>query len=602
MLSRVLSGCASNLSTLEKSTIGLSSSDRIPWSDELHAAFTDAQCDLTSSRTIMLPREDDQLWIVTDGSVKKQGIGAPLYVHRRGLLRLAGFFSAKLRDRQVTWLPCEIETLAIAAATKHFGPFITQSKHKACILTDTKPCVQAFEKLCRGEFSASPRVTSFMSTVSRFQATVRHISGVSNLPSDHASRNAQPCNEQSCQVCSFVAETEDSVVRQVCAKDIISGYAKLPFTSRTTWATIQAECSGLCRTHAHLIQGMRPSKRLTNIRDIKRYLNVASVARNGLLVVERNDPLCPTRECIIIPRQAIAGLLTALHIALDHPSAHQLKSAFQRYLFALDIDACISKVTQGCHICASLRKNKHTLVEQSTVDPPEHIGYQFAADVMKRNRQLVLVVREYVTSLTLACLITSETKEDIRNAIICVCVDMCPLDGPNVVVRTDAAPAFKALVNDDALLHRRITIEVGRVKNPNKNPVGEKAIQELEDEILRQYYRGGLLTHRSLTVATARLNSRIRSRGLSAHETWSQLDQFTNAQLPILDHKLISEQHSQKLTNNSYSERSKAPGHSKAVEARISQGDIVYLYCDKDKLRARDRYLVTSVEGKWCNV
>ena len=83
---------------------------------------------------------------------------------------------------------------------------------------------------------------------------------------------------------------------------------------------------------------------------------------------------------------------------------------------------------------------------------------------------------------------------------------------------------------------------------------------------------------------------------------WSQRDQFTNAQLPILDHKLISEQHSQKLTNHSYSERSKAPGQSKAVEAKISQGDIVYLYCDKDKLRARDHYLVTSVEGKWCNV
>ena len=79
------------------------------------------------------------MWIVTDGSVKKQGIGATLYVHRGGHLRLAGFFSAKLRDRQVTWLPCEIEALAIAAATKHFSPFIIQSKHNACILTDSKP-------------------------------------------------------------------------------------------------------------------------------------------------------------------------------------------------------------------------------------------------------------------------------------------------------------------------------------------------------------------------------------------------------------------------------------------------------------------------------
>ena len=99
VLSRVSPGCASNLSTLEKSTIGLSSSDRIPWSDELHAAFTDAQRALTSSQTIMLPHEDDQILTVTDGSVKKQGTGATLYVHLGGHLRLAGFFSAKLRDK-----------------------------------------------------------------------------------------------------------------------------------------------------------------------------------------------------------------------------------------------------------------------------------------------------------------------------------------------------------------------------------------------------------------------------------------------------------------------------------------------------------------------
>lgn len=80
---------------------------------------------------------------------------------------LSGFFSAKLRGRQVTWLPCEVEALSIAVAIEHLHPYIVQSIHKACILTDSKPCVQAFEKLCRGEFSASPRVSTFLSTVSR---------------------------------------------------------------------------------------------------------------------------------------------------------------------------------------------------------------------------------------------------------------------------------------------------------------------------------------------------------------------------------------------------------------------------------------------------
>ena len=64
------------------------------------------------------------------------------------------------------------------------------------------------------------------------------------------------------------------------------------------------------------------------MRDVKRYLNVATIAKDGLLVVKRNEPLTPTRECIVVPRQVLEGLLTTLHIQLSHPS---------------------SKSAQGCH-------------------------------------------------------------------------------------------------------------------------------------------------------------------------------------------------------------------------------------------------------------
>ena len=64
--------------------------------------------------------------------------------------KLAGFFSAKLRKRQPTWMPCEIEALCIAAAMKHYSLFIVQSSKQISVLTDSKPCAQAREKLCRG--------------------------------------------------------------------------------------------------------------------------------------------------------------------------------------------------------------------------------------------------------------------------------------------------------------------------------------------------------------------------------------------------------------------------------------------------------------------
>ena len=80
---------------------------------------------------------------------------------------------------------------------------------------------------------------------------------------------------------------------RVSAQEILSGDAKLPFTSRAAWFAVQSECPDLRRTHAHLVQGTRPPKKATTIKDVKRYLQVASVAKDGLLIVRREVPLFP---------------------------------------------------------------------------------------------------------------------------------------------------------------------------------------------------------------------------------------------------------------------------------------------------------------------
>ena len=167
VLSRVIPRRSSYLTPLNAVTAGRPSQESINWTDDLRAAFRSAQNALSSALTITLPRPEDQLWIVTDGAVRDPGIGATLYVTRGDKLHVSAFFSARLRGSQITRLPCEVEALSIAAATKRFSPYLIQSVKKARILTDSKPCVQAYEKLCRGDFSASPRVSTFLSVVSR---------------------------------------------------------------------------------------------------------------------------------------------------------------------------------------------------------------------------------------------------------------------------------------------------------------------------------------------------------------------------------------------------------------------------------------------------
>ena len=190
-------------------------------------------------------------------------------------------------------------------------------------------------------------------------------------------------------------------MRTVSVGDILSGNIKLPFASRNVWKANQLECPDLRRVKAHLTQGTRPSKKLTNIHNVKRYLNIVSIARDGLLVAKYSEPLVADRECIVVPRPLLPGLLTALHIKLQHPSMHQLRKVVKRYFFALDMDAVVKEVSQSCHQCASLRNVRDIVQPQSSEPPPDVIGARFAADLIRWNRQNIFVLRECVTAFSL---------------------------------------------------------------------------------------------------------------------------------------------------------------------------------------------------------
>ena len=448
--------------------------------------FKLAQTSLSKHKSIALPKPSDKLWIVTDGSVSKRGIGATLYVSRQQQLLLAGFFSAKLRKHQVNWLPCEIKALGIAAAVKHFSPFIIQSQHHACILTDSKPCVQAINKLRRGEFSPAHALRRFyLSSVGTkrtynilpSQLTYRQISPV-GMHQNATIRSAK-------FVASFISNTEDSLVRSTSAQDI-RNQSPIPFATRSSWLQIQSECPDLRRTCAHLKQGTRPSKKLTNIKDVKRYLNALTIAKDGLHVARRTNPLVPPTELIAVPRNVLDGLVTALHIKLNHPSQHQLQMMMKRTFFALDMQAAITRVCNSCHMCASLRKLPPQAVQHSTEQPPNVVGVSFATDVLKRCKQTIIVLRETATSFTATSIIQDEKAVTLCDALGPLCSELHPSEGPPALVRVDPTPGFIAVRDDPTLKRLGVTLDIGRVKNINKNPVAEKAIAELEEEILRQ--------------------------------------------------------------------------------------------------------------------
>ncbi|CAB3998268.1 Retrovirus-related Pol poly from transposon opus [Paramuricea clavata] len=374
--------------------------------------------------------------------------------------------------------------------------------------------------------------------------------GTANVPSDFASRNAAECNEPRCQICNFVALTEDSVVRSTSVQDI-RGLSGLPFTTRSAWIQIQSECPELRRTHAHLKQGTRPSEKITNIKDVKRYLNVATMAKEGLLVVHRQTPLSPSNDMIIVPRTVLNGLVTALHIKLDHPSKHQLQLVMKRQFYALDMLQVIDRVCETCHTCASLRKLRENLTKHTSENPPDIVGVSFAADVL------------YLCS---------------KSFWLCL------------FERRRYTPTAWHIHRDRS--HQ----------NSNKNPVAEKAIAELEGELNRQVPNGGPVTELGLAITVSRLNARLRREGISADELWTQRNQFTHEQLPLEDRDIIINQHKTCRRNHPYSGRSKNTKTVGKSTSQIHVGDLIYLPAEHDKTQPLNRYLVVSVDKPRCFV
>ncbi len=600
VFNRIVRGCAQFLADLEKFMSGKQKSDKLIWSDSMLQCFKSAQEALSKVSVVTLPAPADQLILVHDGS--KVGIGSVLYLRRGESMKLGGFFSARLKVHQQLWYPCEIEALSIAASVVHYGPYIVQSHHRTQILTDNRPCVQAWGKMKRGEFSASARVGSFMSILSQYDVDVQHIKGEYNLPSDFQSRNPPSCERKSCQICKFISDSDNIVVRAVSVESVLAGHEVVPYATRSAWKNLQLECQDLRRVHSHLRQGTRPTAKKSKATIVKRFLRNAKISGDGLLVVKQARPFLPEAELIIVPLNVLHGLLTSLHLQLGHPTATQLTNVFNRQYFSLNVNDCITHVMESCSQCQALKTIPSEIQGQSSSIQTTVTATNFSADVMRRYTQKIFVMRDTLSAFTITSIISDEKQDPLRTAIVEAVSSIRANPITLVTIRIDNAPGLIALKGDVLLEKFNIVLDFGRVHNKNKNPVGEKTIRELGGEMLRYNPNGGPFSISELAYITNTLNSRLRHHGLSAWEILHHRDQFTGEQIDFTDLQLADAQKDLRAANQQYSSLSKANGGQPARNATVIPGSLVYIKSDGDKTKARERYLVVKVVGDSCTL
>ena len=590
-------------SPLEAATGGRSSPERITWSDALLHDFTKAKEAIKNIKTVHFPHPDDTLHLFSDYSQANHAVGGRLEVHKKednGSISIlhGGFFSCKIPPSQARWQPCEGESLAVRLVAEHFRPILRESNNTTIVHCDNLPTCQAWQRSKQGHFSNSSKVSAFLLTLSTLNVELVHKSGRLMTYSDYASRNPMACSLDRCQICVFVNDINSAaqqLVNNVNISDFQDGKISMPLIQREAWRTAQSRDNVLSQLLKLINTGQLPDKKKTrgDNTTLKALHNLYKkgdlhVDRSNLITVKRKQNNGSFFQAIVVPQSLFPALASAIHLKTSHPSKLQLSRLLARHFFSPGQSKVISDVTDRCHTCLSLKQLPKTLFPEMTTTV-DGFGCNFSADVMVRLNQKILVVREKMSQFVLATLIQNETAEALTDALLPLISDYVPDRG--AVVRTDNAPAFQKIVNitkqvNSPFRNHNITIELGDTLNPNKNPVGENAIKELEKELLRLNLSNKQVTPVSLAMAVKNINSRIRDRGFSAKEMCFRRSQTTNESIKMDDSKLIKSQLQSRQSHHNTLTSEDSP---------ISVGNLVMVKDKLSKNEARQVYVVTNL-------
>ena len=616
-LSPSLPNYAATVHVLEKIVAGRKSAERINWTNELNSSFEAAKALAKNPIGLAEPRPSDRLQTFSDYSAETRAVGGRLIILREqedGTTKelVGGFFSAVLSKHKKAWLPCEGEAAGIRLVLEHFRHHIRESNHLTTHFTDSLPCVLAWRRCLRGAFSASARISAFLTGLSSLPIELRHKSGKLMYTSDYASRHPHTCLAPRCQICSFVKEWENigdkaDNVRAVTVEDIQSGRSIMPLTQRASWKNIQQRDSVHCKLRELILTQQLPETRKTNNAYTKLKLLHNQYTQGRLFIDKDQLIMLRTPEgmfnnaVISVPPSLFPGLMSALHLRLDHPSRTQLSSLVARYFYTPGWKSIIDEISENCHQCAAMKKLPKVLIEDSS-SIPENLGSNFAADVIERQHQRILVLKENLSSYVRARLIQNQTADSLRTALLSMLIDIIPDSGTEI--RVDAAPGFQTLCTESktpgTTLHNlKIKISIGRIMNKNKNPTAEIANQELQKEILKINKGSTAISETDLLMALRNMNSRIRNHGYSAKEVLMRRNVIDNQPLPIDDTQVSKAIQSNRQNSSKSSLKYRSKNHKTSPPNQFSIGDLVFLRNGMSKNSPRDQFIVEDVEGEF---
>ena len=307
------------------------------------------------------------------------------------------------------------------------------------------------------------------------------------------------------------------------------------------------------------------------------------ISKDGCLFVPQPATFnCqPGKKRLVIPTPLIPSVLWHLHNAENHPTKTQLSQLFDKLFYCIMVQNQIDSLHQDCYQCKTSTPLPKPPTSHTTCTDMAHPGKFFHADVIRRERQKIFIIRDNFSSLTSATLVPTEQAEDLKHPTISLTSPIRLAD--NITVRVDAATGFQALKHSPDIIQLGIDIQIGNAHNKNSNTVVDKACHELETEINKLQPTGGTISLATLAQDVLFINQKIRrSDQLTATEIHFSRDRITKNNIVLDDSQIRQSQ----LKNRNMSLPTPKP-------QPVAAGDTVLLANKPQKHHNRDFYLVT---------
>ena len=584
------------LDPFDKMVADRESKETFVWDRQLEQTFIKTTEAVNDLQTLYLPHPSDQLMIVVDAAKTQPGLGHTLYAIKDNKKMPVAFHSVKLQQPHDRWLPCELEALAFATAITSEYHIIKETKQPVIISPDSKAVADAVKLIKKGNFSTNPRIQSLITNVNRVPIIVQMASGKSDLNScaDFQSRHPSVCTTEQCAICCFVKEKSSTILDPFAINAINPQDGTTPFQNKEAWNKIQDQDKACSQAKSLLQSGKTPNKRSGKTpSEIRRLCLIAKVNNKNLLVVptKTNKYSAITTELTVVPSQYLPAILWQLHNLHNHPTKSQLKSIFDKAFYSVGLSAQLETIYNECYFCAT-QKKLPDVSPQSTKTQANVPGTHFHADVIRRQSQYILTVRDHFSSLTAAKIIRAENNKELKNGIIDL-IQPIRLAGA-VLIRVDNATGFKPLLqNKDYDLEKlKITLEATDHFNKNANAVIDKACFEIEQELKRIEPDGRPISNTTLNQAVSMLNQRLRRKGnISAYEIHFNRDMFQGTNLNLNYDELRRDQLENRKVQNE-----KLNAQKEKIPNNVNIGDTVIVRNESNKHAAKDIYIITDKE------